>query len=188
MENPLTFSAGDVARAAQIDADTLQNFLKRHPIFKNSYEGGGARGRHKRYSWHAMMHVTAASALIAAGLAAGRAFEAAAKFAHFGELSIGGEVTRRRPGLPYHWSHGKSLLVVTPDHAEVIHTGDPNKLPLHLIRGAPPSRFPLAFTLLDVSTLFERVCREFGFNDAEMLNDAYHYNQRQANVQDHLRR
>src|SRR6056297_1888335 len=100
-----TFSAGEVTKAADISASTLQNWIKRSVIIGHrDIKGGGSQGRHRRFSWFNVMEISIAAALVKTGVTdLPRAFDAAQKIAHTGDFP-------RRPGFPFHHNHGDTWL------------------------------------------------------------------------------
>lgn len=178
------FTAGEVVESAGITMSTLQNWIKREVIVghgDDDIEGGGSQGRHRRFSFHALMQISIGAALIRAsgGGDLRQAFNAAMIFAHSGEGPSGWVNAKdeiesgdpnRDPGMPYHWSHGRTLMGCAGDNTTIV-----------LLRPKQDSFFEIrqnlrraeGFVVLDASAVFERVCAHIGLDYREVLDAAY---------------
>lgn len=176
-ENPFQkqFLAGEVAKAAGIAPATLQNWVKRgviigHRTGMSEIEGGGSQGRHRRFSWHNIMEIATAAALIKVGVSdLTCAFSAAAVFAHsgHGDSSTG---LRRDPGTPYDLEHGRTLMFVAGDRSKIIQYQPGQDC---LATGRSLLGSPEGFVVIDLLDVFDRVCVSLGLHPNKVLDLAY---------------
>ena len=174
------FPTAQVTHAAEIDGVTLQNWFRRGHIrgetgAKQMIEGGGVQGRSRVFSWAAMMEVSIAARLIDVGCGAARAFEVAQLFSDGGDGGLhweeeGNELPERKPGLPYHYRHGETILTLCGEEAEIILTKD-GDLNLTMYRRADGRA--RALVALNVSEVFQLVALRLGVDAREILDQAY---------------
>jgi hypothetical protein len=178
-----TYSAHDVAAAANVPPATLQNWIKRSVIVghrESDIEGGGVQGKTRRFSFYAVMQISIAAELIKAsgGMDLKEAFAAAMQFAHSGDGGAGSvgdgalsnDDSTRAPGHPYHFPYGKTLLatvngntaIVLDDAAGNTFGKISNKL-----------RRPNGFTVIDAGAVFDRVCEALGYHPNVVMDKAY---------------
>ncbi|GGO55175.1 MerR HTH family regulatory protein [Roseovarius pacificus] len=163
------FSAGEVAQASGITPSTLQNWIKRDVIIGHKIEGGGSQGKHRRFSWHNVMEIATAAALVKAGVSdLGVAFYAAQSFAHVAHAAPSGKL-QRLPALPYDISYGRTLLFVAGKHSQIT-TYKPGSDPF--VRVAYGGRDREAFIVVDLLAVFDRVCVSLGLNPQEVMSQA----------------
>lgn len=183
-----TYSTQEVAGAADIAYATLQNWINRraislHPVTK--FEGGGVQGKQRHFSFHAVVQIAIAAAIIKAsgGMELKEAFEAATNFAALGHGVEGkfghfveDQAVRedgdfpRDPGHPFHFRHGKTLLATTNGRTAILLDrghGDTFKKISFMLRGA------VGFTVIDAGAVFDRVCSALGEEPKTVLDEAY---------------
>ncbi|ARC87892.1 hypothetical protein [Rhodovulum sp. MB263] len=168
------FSAGDVTKAADISMSTLQNWIKRDVIVGHKkIEGGGSQGRHRRFSWHNVIEIATAAALVKVGVTdLSIAFRAAQLFAHTGAGPLPGK-PGRCPGLPFEASNVRTLLFVSGEHSQIL-PYSPNKGGEDVLAVARIGlRKPEAFIVVDLLELFDRVCGALGLHPQEVMDRAY---------------
>lgn len=177
-----TYSAHDVAAAANVTPMTLQNWLRRGVVVghgEDDIEGGGGRGRHRRFSFYAVMQISIAAALLEVngGMEIKQAFYAAMKFAHAGHTTGGfvgvvakdGEATRD-PGHPFHFRYGKTLLATGGGKtAIVLHDGKGDAFDKIMAKLRPAK----GFIVIDAGDVFDRVCSALGEHPNVVLDAAY---------------
>lgn len=136
---------------------TARSYINRGHVVgadgENSLPGKGT-GRHRQYSWYALNQFFIAKRLMDVGLEAKTAFAAAVKYVHFGDRNL------RHPSLPYHFSHGQTLLVVFPDE----------KVRVMLAKDLSPYS---DHTSINCSKAFRDLGQKMGFDPDKVLMDAY---------------
>jgi hypothetical protein len=142
---------------------SLQTWLRRELIIgQKDVPKPGSPSTKRSFSFFNVMEIAAAKALIDAGVLAAPAFRAAHRFAHF----AGGN---RLPALPAP-GDVKTVLCVAGDHAKVLMWEPGADLFIdarhHLLR-------PLAFVVLDMSELFDRVSLALGYDPRDILEQEY---------------
>lgn len=171
------FSAADVAEAAEISPNSLQNWLKRGVIVGHrNIEGGGSPGRHRRFSWFNVMEIAIAGQLIETGLQPSDAFQAGAMFAHTAPGKsgwVGGRADKtplRLPGAPFHYSHGDTMLAVRGDRTLVAAVSDFRD---HMHMLAKMGR-PKGLVIINVTQIFVQVVQNLGLGKPnEILDEMY---------------
>lgn len=158
--NQERFQLGQVAEIIDTSPQTIKTWVARGVIVSSvdgeaGIEGGREEGSRRSFSIHAVMQMSVAKALISFGFRdTERAFDAAARFAHVGHGPSGwvGEPMdarkQRLPGMPYHYSLGHTLLLITEDTARVVLEGDIKTW----IDGKPVGM------ITDLSVIFDQVC------------------------------
>lgn len=172
------FAAADVTRATGVDPGVLQNWLKRPVIVGGAdrIEGGGSPGKHRRFTLQVVMQIALAKELIdvSSGMELKTAFGSAMQFAHFGETEVGwvygdkDESPKRSPGLPFHYAHGDTLLLVRGQSAEVvlIRKGEDERLACLEVMGD-------SYVRIDAGAVFRRVCGHLGLDPFKLQDAAY---------------
>ena len=92
----------------------MQNWLSRGLLTSGKIEGGGVQGKFRLLDFFNVMQIAIAKELIDIGVPAGTALRKAQDFAHVGNGPING-LPERLPGLPFHTSHGLTVLAVSAD-------------------------------------------------------------------------
>lgn len=146
-----TFSTGQVVAATGVAHESLQNWLKRGLVVgQKDIEGGGAKGRHRRYSFFNVIEIAMAKALIDAGMSTlEHAFYAAALFSHTG---VGGRI----PSHPFNQRPGYTLLVAGPGWADTFFLS-PDTKALELYAALVPQG-RIGATFINASRVFDNVC------------------------------
>lgn len=165
------FTAREVIAAADISMSTLQNWLKRNVIVGHkTIEGGGERGKHRRFSWYNVMEICAAAALVRAGVSdLGLAFAAGMKFGH-NNPQARTRAPQRAIAMPYETSHGGTLLIAAGNRSNVV---------CHKIGADPITAVraelgqPEAFIIIDLLQMFGRACAALNLNPQAILIEAY---------------
>ena len=174
----LKFSAADTVRATGVSMDTLQNWMKRGIVIgaDRKVEGGGSQGKHRLFSFHAVMQIATARALMEAGMesAPKKVAEAAAHFAH---VSGGGTATwdgehsetpERFPGVPFHHRHGHTIFVVGK-HAATLVAGANGPTYSQMKHEAVSD----SFVVIDASMVFYQVCANLDLDPLRELDKIY---------------
>lgn len=165
------FAASQVADAADLTMSTLQNWLKRGIIIgQGKIQGGGERGRHRRFTWFNVMEICTVASLARAGLASDLsvAFGAGMTFGHTTSV-LPGEPPRE-VGFPHHTNDGRSLLILTGSRASVV-SWTPGRDVLSVARS--PLGSPEAWAMVDLADMFERACGRLQIRPLEALDAAY---------------
>jgi len=151
MTNHITFTTGQVVAATGVANESLQNWLKRELIVgQKAIEGGGSKGRQRRYSFFNVIEIAMAKALIDAGLTALEpAFHAAHVFAHTGD-------SRRLPACPFNQRPGYTLLLAGPGWADTFFMA-PDAKALELYAALVPQG-RIGATFINASRVFDNVC------------------------------
>lgn len=143
------FSTADVLSAVDIAEAKLQSWLRRGLIV-GQREGKivGSQGRARRFSFHSVMEIAVAAALIDTGVPVDTAFQVTRKVAYVG-------ASDRVAGLPWPRSQGETLLAVSGDKTRLIRTIEGADVFLHFADAgqAKPDRV----NVVDVSAIFDRV-------------------------------
>lgn len=174
------FQLGKVAEIIDAPPNTIKTWVQRGLVASQedaepAVEGGRATGTRRSFSIHAIMQMAVAKSLIDFGFRnTERAFEAAAAFAHIGQSPsgwVGGDpdLSRLRlPAMPYHYSLGRTLLLVEKDRTRVILDRD--------LSGA----IHAAALLVDLSEVFDLVCGRLmnmtgnrDFHPSALMDSAY---------------
>lgn len=184
----MTFTTSQVSEITGVSADAVQNWIKRglivghRPTGEATFEGGGSQGRHRQFSYFAVMQFAMAGALVKATVGAADAAKGAVEFAHIGG---GGKVfglPDRLPGLPFHHNRGETVFGFTPSRSfeELWEADKPDGNGRdtfgHLRRILGPT-----FVVVDASEVFRSVCAGIGrltgqprdFEYRKLLDEAY---------------
>ena len=160
------FSAGEVAQAADVAPATLQNWIKRGDLIASDrIEGGGERGKHRRFSWFSVMEVATAAAAMRCGASSKTAFYAGAKFGHSGMGAVASSPARQ-PAFPFDIRHGRTFLFVSADRAIVEPWG-----------GLTPTWYRIrdtfgggeGFIAIDMTEVFDRTCSRLGLHPEAVI-------------------
>jgi hypothetical protein len=168
-----TFSNRQVVEATAATSDNIQNWIVRGHLTGSSLpEGGGSQGKHRRFSFHNLMEVAVAKALINAGLSnLDDVFLAAKHFAHIADTQD--NKIRRLPGLPYR--DGITLLIAGSGSYKAIKIGGAKRDDLDLfaeMSGTNTGRITGA-VWLDASEIFRQVMTRAGFDPDAVMREAY---------------
>lgn len=170
------YSANIVSVATGVPLATLQAWLKRgkivgHPL--NPIAGGGGSGVHRRFSFHNVIEIGIAKALLDAGLGSvDSAFRAASAFAHIGNGPLPNIQPRRDPGFPFDTASiaGRTLLWVSGDRS-TIEFIKPNEDSFTTLRADLLDRE--GFVVLQVDKVFARIVTALGYHPQAILDDEY---------------
>lgn len=176
-----TYTASEVSELTGATVKNLANWADRGLIHVAN-EGETGRGTTREYSWFTLMQTACAVAIMDLGFSSPQdAFAAALRFAHFSSGSsgwVGGEVEDqpvRFPGLPFHPLRGVTMFYVAGERGAVL---------LHRIwnnESFADGYFKLNEQLrgarghiaLNVTEIFEEICRRLGEDYRRVLDDAY---------------
>ncbi|OWJ76986.1 helix-turn-helix domain-containing protein [Haematobacter genomosp. 1] len=162
-----TFTVTEVAEALGVDSKDVQNYAARGLIVGHKGEAPAGKGRARAFTFFNVMEIAVAISLKNfLTIPPMNAFMIAGRFAHGGQ----GLPIERKPALPFHHRHGRTILVFTADQdGEIIWRpgADIFAEARHALNGA------LSFGTVDVSTLFERVVTRLGFDPRAVLDAAY---------------
>ena len=160
------YLASTTAAAANVAPATLQNWLKRKLIVghRDEIEGGGVQGKHRHFSFNAMMQIAVANALLDAsgGMEIKAALDAAMVFAHSGD-------EKRLPGHPYHYKDGDTFLATYGGRTAILTKVDDDFVSQILEHLAQPP----GFVVVNVSKVFQRVCAVLDVHPYDVLDAAY---------------
>lgn len=171
-----TFSTGDLLKATDVSRNGFQTWMRRDDIhFDDDHmQGGEGAGNHRRFSFAALMHFAVGVELISIGMSAKVAFQAAMRFAYFGQYAEGNLNTDNRPpAFPFHYSKGKTLLIIPAgqaDRAQVIGAHD-NSLRLSDVFEADGGC--IGYITLDLSKVFGSTLRALGMDPEATLRAVY---------------
>ncbi len=179
-----TFSAADVAIAANIPPETLQNWIKRGLIVgqgegEAKIAGGGSRGKRRQFSWESLMAIAAAAALVDVGLSPITAHKAANRFAMRSDgpgATWGDEPTKnaaplRAPAFPFHHDLGETYLCAWGDKSTVILSADGTINPRTIV---PAKDRAVGLTVVSMSELFMQIVAQLELgHPSELLDAAY---------------
>jgi hypothetical protein len=143
-------------------------------IASDEVHGGDGSGKHRRFSLHAVIHFAVGVELINLGLSPVVAFRSAARFAYFGRYAEDNLPRQNRPpAFPFHYSNGKTLLVIPAgkaDRAEVIAIPGES---LRLSDVPEVEGGTLAFVAVDVGKVFSRALHALGMDPEAELRAVY---------------
>lgn len=177
----MRFGTAELCTALNMPVQTLHSYHKRGYMVGNQTSGGGKRGARKLFTWHDVMHVAMARALIDAGMSDPvPAFLAARDFAHTSGEDHGTDAPMRLPGLPWHFSRGQTLFAVGGGRtAEMAWDPNSRRNPyLEFFAKFGGLRGPEGFVVLDASRVFDRVAASLGAHPGKVLDAAYPKNAR----------
>ena len=167
------YQTGDVVKATGVLNSTLQTWIRRDRIVghRESGEevgGAGSPGRYRQFSFRNIMEIALAKSLLDCGMRDMDAvFRIGMTYAHTGS-------DQRVPGMPYHWSRGRTIIGYC---AETNMVDDEIWQPgtdVYLNLGAK-TRAKTGLILLDFSEVYQLVCHRLGYDPAEQINEAYGY-------------
>lgn len=170
----LKLPSSTVAELTGLNPETLQTYIRRNLLvgMGDRVEGGGAQGKHRRFTWYAIMQVALGAELIRANVAAKSAFDAAMYFAHSGNgvaVWEGEEVDpndERRPGFPF--LNGDTYLIAYGDKGRVVRSYDGSVNP-----DFPPRDRPTVYHVVNATEVYERICVALGVHPYKELQDIY---------------
>lgn len=183
------FPLGRTAEALDVSPETIKSWLHRGLMIGHDVEdapapapaidGGGGRGMRRSFSINAIMQMAVANEIITRLKVRDSkfAFDAALRFAHTGHGVAGysGEVLdyrqMRLPGLPFHYSLGRTVLIIGDSGAEVVPESELE---------SPFNHGEIIVVMVDVSVIFDRVCARLmqmtgdkGWHPNAILDAAY---------------
>lgn len=174
------FSASEVSQIADVSPANLQLWLKRDLLIghkqvpEHEIEGGGSRGKHRRFRWYSVMEAALAGVLISHGFPPAKAFPAVGMFAHAsdGGSHWTGEAPGplRLPGLPFHHKHGPTYLYIAGDQSFTVCRSVPEfseERARNILGNA------LAYTVIDTSELFNHMSARLGIRPYGALDEIY---------------
>lgn len=176
-----TYTASEVADLTGVTVKNLANWADRG-LVPVANEGAVGRGLTREYSWFTLMQTACAAAIMDLGFTSPQeALTAALHFAHIGKGQSGwiGEPASdravRHPGLPFHHMRGVTMFYVAGDRSDVLLHRIWNKEPFadgffKLKERLAGARGHVA---LNVSEIFEEVCRRLGEDYRLVLDAAY---------------
>ncbi len=169
-----TFTTGDLLRLTGVQRSTLQSWLHREYLLiaSDQMDGGEGCGNHRRFSLQAVIHFVVGAELVKLGLSPLTSFQAAARFAYFGQAGSV-QTFHRPPACPFHHSQGKTLLVIPAgcaDRAEVIAIEGES---LRASNVPDVDGGSSAFVALDLGKVFNRTLRALGMDPERELRLAY---------------
>lgn len=173
------YSARDVVAATGLPHATLQAWLNRGKIIghrENPIEGGGSSGVHRRFSFHNIMEIGTAKALLDAGLGSvDDAFKAASSFAHVGSGPLSGLYPRREPSFPFDNSNsnGTTLLCVAGGKSRAIYWKPGTDILAEVFLGFDHGAGVL---IMPVQPVFDRIVSALGFHPQAVMDEEYRKN------------
>lgn len=156
------FSTGQVLAAAGMANPGLQTWIRRGMIVGHKdrpIDMPGSPGIRRTFTFHNVMEIATAKALVDVGAELIDAFRAAAMFAHTGD-------EERLPGLPFA-NDAYTLLCMAGDRSTVVEW-EPGTDVLANIRHDLGR--PLGFVILQVNPLFDRVTSSLGYHPEAVLD------------------
>ncbi|WP_299837511.1 hypothetical protein [uncultured Jannaschia sp.] len=175
-----------VAQVCGVTPNVLHGYLKRGLIVGHSdtgvVTGGGKRGVRKQFSIFNVMEVAIARELIDAGVGGGdpvAAFKAALHFAHGGSGGSGwiGDAkpltVHRLPGLPFPPSYGLTILAVGNGNARTFALPAEGITAFAFHARLRHALQTSAFTIIDATSVFQRISTRLGFEPGQVLREAY---------------
>lgn len=162
------FTSGQVADITGVTINDIQNWCKRGYIMGEAVpEGGGSQGRHRKFSFEALLVIAFVKALIDAGMRdLVGAFRAASQFAYATNSA------QRLPGLPFGQQGSRTLIVAGSDwsRAIAVRPGE-SAFDLFLaLSGEEDGKRQIGGVWIDATAVFEKTVRRIGGDpEAEML-------------------
>lgn len=175
------YTAQEVSEVLGVPAKNISNWASRGfftPINKDDL----GKGRAREYSWHTLMQIACASAIMELGFSSPQdAFMAASHFAHVGKGQSEGagqpsaDQAVRWPGLPFHHMRGVTMFYFAGNASAVllhrIWNNEPFKDGYHEVRDR--LRGYRAHIALDMTEIFKAVCHRLSVDYRFVLDDAY---------------
>lgn len=166
-----TFATGEVSEATGASNDAIQNWIKRDLLVgQGNIQGGGGKGRHRQFSFHNVMEIAIAQAILNAGGLAdlNDVFRAANHFAHSADVSLPEKPTRL-PGMPFNVAASKTFLLVGRGWSdEIVFTGKDSIF--HL---AAPLLERGGCMVIDASAVFDATMQRLGLDPVQVKLEAY---------------
>jgi len=172
------FSASSLSEITGVLPNNLQSYLKRGIWVppETDLQGGGDKGRHRKFSFFSVMHLAMALSLIETGVSAKIAFEKTLLVAYSGGDAFH-DTPERYAGLPFAEEHGPTILAFNDDNYWLgsWHPDDSSAINKMLARlgGQGGSISVGAFVVVNVSTVFAQLCTRIGIDARELLAQAY---------------
>lgn len=169
-----TFTAAQVAEAADIKPATLQNWIKRGLVIGHKdapIDKPGKAGVRRRFSFFNVMEVAVGAALVHNGVPLTQAMSIGSTFAHAGGSNGTAEgMERRLPSLPYRLRAGLTIICFNAEHSFEMLLGDDDRQ-AYLAFGKAVARGFLS--VMPINPLFYSVVSRLGFSPHDVLRDAY---------------
>lgn len=171
-----TFTTGDLLKATGVTRNGFQTWMRRGEIrfLDGNMQGGEGAGNHRRFSLAALMHFAVGVELARCGQPVSSSFQAAERFAYFGQYAEDNLTRQNRPpAFPFHYSNGKTLLIVPAgqaDRTEVIAIPGGS---LRLSDVPEVEGGTLAFAAVDVGKVFSRTLHALGMDPEAELRAVY---------------
>ena len=170
------FTQSELCLATGVPPKSIQNWLNRGLIVMGeNIKGGGSPGRHRQYSFSALMTVAVASRFMRVGVGADKALKNALFVC---ELSDGGAADWADskqpslvPGVPYHYTFGTTYAVSQADRVAAVLVKKGNTFEAAM-ESANISMSD-ALVAVDLSDLFVGVCRKLDIDPYAALNQVY---------------
>ncbi|WP_172332455.1 hypothetical protein [Mangrovicoccus sp. HB161399] len=157
------YSLSEVAGFLGMNPVTVKSWAKHVP--GNYFEGGGSAGKHRRFSFNALMQLAVVAELVKMLPREDfeRAFSVAATFAYTDHEG-------REVGLPHHPNVGMTYMLVTDDLSHIFvqdrSTPDLSKLPV-------PTSHLKRICVLNLTNIFCGVASAVGTGGFAVLDGAY---------------
>ncbi|WP_370302481.1 hypothetical protein [Pseudooceanicola sp.] len=172
--NSISLTAQEAETVIGIDsklAKSISNWANRGLITAQS-EGG--KGKPRRYSFCHLMEINIALELMAIeGFGPEAALKAGRRVAHEGSGGAGWddcplEGLQRNPGMPYHHSHGATLLLVGASHSQVVAVSSDTPFShIQDLAGCP------SWVTINVTEIFNHLSFRLGLDPIAVLDEAY---------------
>lgn len=170
----LEFSAGELTRHTGVKPSNIQSYLKRNiwnppASFGSDYsglQGGGVKGKHRKFSIFSLLHLAYAKVMIDMGISAQEAFKWTWDIAYTGgsEFMDGPE---RWAGLPFPPEYGSTVFAFSGSAGRTWLGCDKSILKGINKMGAG------GVGIVPISKVFESVCRSLELDPAVVLAEAY---------------
>ncbi len=171
------FPLTEVAQAADIKKDTLQNWAKReNTLVGNMAPSGGGRGSEREFSFNGLMEIAVAAEANKMIHDVGRVTLAAREFSHFGEGPQGftGDnldlSEARFPGLPFYT--GRTLLIIYQGGSSLQRV-DSGATFSEVINRVPYSVSKGILCFVDCGEVFDRVVTRLGEDPRDVIRAAH---------------
>ena len=171
-----TFSTGDLVKATGVPRSAFQTWMRRDDIsfHTDHMQGGDGAGNHRRFSFAALLHFAVGVELVRIGLPASTSFQAAVVFSYLGQYAENGLTTDSRPpAFPFHYSKGKSLLIIPAGEANRAQVIGSENGAFRLSDVIEANGGCTAFITLDLSEVFARTLRALDMDPEAELRTVY---------------
>ncbi len=185
----MKFTTPQVTEITGLPNDTIQNWIKRGSIIGHrpgadmGISGGGSQGRHRQFSFFAVMQFALTGAFVKLGISATEAAKMAVDFCHAGGDGEPFGLPYRNPGLPFHHNHGATIYAACGERsAETIWEDHlPKDKRTRDVMADISAHLGPVFALVNASKLFDEVCagiirvtgNHIDFHPYKLLDEAY---------------